>query len=131
MTVFLHPLCLVDHSSCTDWGTIINITGLDTIFSITCVNHTAAPDTECHMADMSTASVEDQVSGSCVRYTDLFTGAGLFAGCSWQADTELLEDRHGKSGAICTVSQASSTITVRISYELQSVCSDNRTITAS
>ena len=80
MTVSLPPLCLVDHSSCADWGTIINIAGLDAIFTITCVNHTTASDTKRYVIYMTVSCIEDQVAGSRLRYADLSSDTGLGTG---------------------------------------------------
>ena len=57
------------------------------------MDNPAAADADGYMVDASVFRVEDQVSGSCARYADLFPDAGLFARCPGKADAELTEDR--------------------------------------
>lgn len=65
--------------SCTVRCTVIDIACRDAGAWVTCVNHTAAADTYCHMIYMAVSRIEDKVAGSCAGYTDLLAYSGLLA----------------------------------------------------
>lgn len=88
------------------------------------MNDTSAADANRHMIYMSVFGIENQVAGLCIGHTDFFAYAGLFAGCPWKADSEFTEYCLRKSGTVCAVSQAGTSVYIWVSDKLQCVRSD-------
>lgn len=128
---YFFRLCLSDHSSCTIRCTVTDITCRDADTRVTCVDDTTTADAEGYVIYMTISCVEDQVTGSCFGYTDLSSDTRLRTGCTRKTDTKFAEYRHGKSGTVCTVCQAGSSIHIWIADKLQCVRSDGRSISAS
>ncbi len=56
------------------------------------MDNPAAADADGYMVDVAVFRIEDQISGSCARYADLFTYASLCTRCTGKADSELTEN---------------------------------------
>ncbi len=110
--------------SCAIRCPVIDVAGRNTGGWITCVDNPAAADADGYVVDVAVFRVEDQISGSCARYADLFTHASLFARCTGKADSELTEDGLRESRTVRTVCQARTAIYIRIADKLQCVRGD-------
>ena len=112
---------LAKHAPCTIWSTVVYITCRNTNARVTCMNNSSTANAERNVVYPSTTCIEDQITCFCTGRTDLFTNTGLCTGSTWQADTKLLKYRHGKSGTVCTICQAGTSIHIRITYKFQTI----------
>lgn len=90
----------------------------------------SSADADRHMVNMTIPGIKDKISCPGTGYADLLSYTRLCTGCSRQINSKLSEYCLGETGAVCTMSQTGTTIHIWISYKLQRIGSDCRTVAA-
>ena len=75
-------------------------------------------DVDSYMVNITSAGIEQKISGLNLAYINLFPSACLISGTAPCTDSKMGEYAHNKSGAVRAVRQAGSTVLVRISQKL-------------
>lgn len=120
-----------DHSSRTIWRTVTNVAGGDPCSRIAGMYDPAAADADRHVVYMSIPGIKDKISRPGTGYTNLLSYTGLLTGGSRQTDSKLAEYRLGEARTVRTVCQTGTTVHIWISYKLQCIGGNRRTIAAS
>lgn len=91
----------------------------------------AAANADRHVVYTTIFRIKDKISRSCTGYADLLSYTGLGTRCSRQTNSKFTEYCLSETRTVCTVGQAGTAIYIRISYKLQGIGSDGRTVAAS
>ncbi len=95
------------------------------------MHDSAAANADRHVVYTTIFRIKDKISRSCTGYADLLSYTGLGTRCSRQTNSKFTEYCLGETRTVCTMGQAGTAIYIRISYKLQGIGSDGRTVAAS
>ena len=91
----------------------------------------AAANADRHVVYTTIFRIKDKISRSCTGYADLLSYTGLGTRCSRQTNSKFTEYCLGETRTVCAMRQTGTAIYIWISYKLQCIGCDGRTVATS